>query len=112
MADRAEKLLKRVERGEILARVHPVVVVGVVWVLQSFYEHPKEDIAGSVVPLLTGHGLKVENQAIVTRALEVMVSANVDFADALLAEMARAKGDGVASFDQDFGNLDVPMRKL
>ncbi|CAN5910532.1 hypothetical protein BH23ACT11_BH23ACT11_07310 [soil metagenome] len=112
MADRAEKVLKIAERGEIVGRVHSVVVAEVVWILQSFYAQSKEEIAGALVPLLTGHGLRIENQAIVTRALEVMVEANVDFADALLAETARAKGDGVASFDQDFGKLNVSMYTL
>lgn len=112
LADRAEKLLEDAERGEILARVHPVTVAEVVWVLQSFYERSKEDVAGALVPLFSGHRLRVESLEVVTRALEVMASANVDFADALLAETARARGEGVASFDRDFDKLDVPLWKL
>lgn len=112
LADRAEKLLEDAERGGILVRVHPVAVAEIVWVLQSFYERSKEDIAAALIPLLSGHRLRVENPEVVTRTLEVMVSANVDFADALLAETARARGDGIASFDRDFDKLDVSVREL
>lgn len=107
MAKRSERLLQRVQRGESSLRVHPVVVAETVWVLQSFYGHSKEDISGVLVPLLTEHGLKVEGASVVVRALESMAENNVDFADALLAETARSRGGGVASFDEDFRKLGV-----
>lgn len=112
MADRSEELLRDAEGGEVTVRVHPVVVAEVVWVLQSFYERPKEDIAGALVPLLTGHGLKTQDRDTVTRALRTMAAKNVDFADALLAETARAKEESVASFDRDFDKLGVTRWQL
>ena len=39
-----------------------------------------------------------------------MAQDNADFADALLAETARSRGEGVASFDRDFRRLDVEWR--
>jgi predicted nucleic acid-binding protein len=34
----------------------------------------------------------------------------VDFADALLTETARSRGEGIASFDKDFRKPDVEWR--
>ncbi len=89
-----------------MLRVHHVVAE-TVWVLESFYEYSKEDISGALIPLLEQPALRVEGARTVVRALETMTANNVDFADALLAETARARGEGVASFDRDFRKLDV-----
>jgi predicted nucleic-acid-binding protein len=107
MAERAERLFERARRSEVSLRVHSVVVAETVWVLQSFYGHSRADIAASLAPLLAGRGLKVEGANVVVRALEVMVEKNVDFADALLAESAKAAKGSVASFDRDFRKLGV-----
>lgn len=40
-----------------------------------------------------------------------MAENNVDFFDALLAETARSRREGVASFDKDFRKLDVEWRE-
>ncbi|MGI8649017.1 MAG: PIN domain-containing protein [Rubrobacter sp.] len=111
MAESASRILEEAERGEISLRVHPVVVAETVWVLQSFYEYSREEIAGSLVPLLTEHGLKVEGPRVVSRALESMAAKNVDFADALLAETGKAQNEGVTSFDADFKKLGVEWRE-
>ena len=111
MAQRATRLLEKAERGEVSVRVHQVVVAETVWVLQSFYGHTKEEITRSLVPLLRDHGLKVEGSRVVLRALETMAEKNVDFADALLAETARARNESVISFDADFKRLDVQWQE-
>jgi len=111
MAVRSERLLQNAKNGEIFLKVHPVIVAETVWVLQSFYGHSKEDIAGALVPLLTEHGLRVEGSNVIVRALESMAEKNVDFADALLAESARSRGEGVASFDEDFRRLDIDLHE-
>jgi predicted nucleic-acid-binding protein len=107
MAEKSERLFERARRGEVSLRVHSVVVAEAVWVLQSYYGHPRPDIAASLVPLLAGRGFKVEGATAVAHALETMAEKNVDFADALLAESARFAKQSVASFDRDFRKLGV-----
>lgn len=85
--------------------MHTVVVAETVWVLDSFYDYSKEDISRALIPLLEQPALRVEGARTVVRALETMAAKNVDFADALLAETARSRGEGVASFDRDFRKL-------
>ncbi len=107
LAARAAKLLEGAQRGELSLKVHSVVVAETVWVLQSFYGYSKQEISAALVPLLVDHGLKVEGSRTVTGALESMAEENVDFVDALLAQTARSRGEGVASFDADFRKLGV-----
>jgi len=111
MASRSERLLQRARRREIRLKVHPVVVAETVWVLQSYYGHSRKDIVSVLVPLLTEHGLKVEGSSVVIRALESMSKNSVDFADALLAESARSRSEGVTSFNRDFRKLDVDLHE-
>lgn len=111
LAGRAERLLEEAQRGGVPLRVHPVVVAETVWVLESFYEYSKQEISGVLIPLLEQPALRVEGAKTVVRALETMAQGNVDFADALLAETARSRGEGVVSFDRDFRRLDFEWRE-
>lgn len=111
LAERAAQLLEEAQRGEVTLRVHPVVVAETVWGLESFYGYSRAEISGALVPLLEQPTLRVEGARVVVRALEVMAENNVDFVDALLAETARSRGEGVASFDKDFRRLDIGWRE-
>ncbi len=111
LAGRASRLLEGAERDGAPLRVHSVIVAETVWVLQSFYGYSKGEISAALVPLLEHPALRVEGARIVLGALENMASSNVDFADALLAETAHTRGEGVVSFDGDFRKLDAEWRE-
>lgn len=111
LAGRAAGLLEKAQRGEISLRVHPVVVAETVWVLESFYGYSREEISSALIPLLEQPALQIEGARTVVRALEAMAGNNVDFVDALLAETARSRSEGIASFDKDFRKLDVEWRE-
>ncbi len=111
LAGRASRLLERAERDGLPLRVHPVVVAETVWVLQSFYGYSKGEISAALVPLLEHPALRAEGARIVLDALETMASSNVDFADAVLAETARSRGECVVSFDKDFRKLEIEWRE-
>ena len=111
LAGRAARLLEEAQRGEVSLRVHPVVVAETVWVLESFYEYSRGEISGALIPLLEQPAVRVEGARIVARALTAMAENNVDFVDALLAETARSRGEGVASFDKDFSKLAAEWRE-
>ena len=111
LAGRASRLLEVAERDGAPLRVHSVTVAETVWVLQSFYGYSKGEISDALVPLLEHPALRVEGARIVLEALETMASSNVDFADALLAETARSRAEGVVSFDKDFRRLEIEWRE-
>ncbi|HEV8045231.1 MAG TPA: type II toxin-antitoxin system VapC family toxin [Rubrobacter sp.] len=111
LAGRAARLLEEAQRGEVSLRVHSVVVAETVWVLESFYGYSKEEISDVLIALVEQPALRVEGAKTVVRALATMAEGNMDFADALLAETARSRGEGVVSFDRDFRKLDVEWRE-
>jgi predicted nucleic acid-binding protein len=106
MAERAARLMRRAEDGEVLLILSPLVVAEMVWVLKSFYRRSASDIADALVPLLSADGLEVEDREILLRAIELARDKNVDFADAVLALQAVRNGEEVCSFDEtDFRRL-------
>jgi predicted nucleic acid-binding protein len=107
MAERAMDLLRRAESGLITLRVHPLTVAETVWVLQSHYGYEKRRITDEVGSLLLTKALQAVDGDATVAALHEMADRNVDFADALLVQLARGNGDRVASFDGDFRRLGV-----
>ena len=78
-----------------------IVLAEAAWVLQRLYRVTREEFHDVVTDLLAIRQLVVENRAAVVRAHEVSAEANVEFADALVAECARAAGcRKVVSFDR------------
>jgi predicted nucleic acid-binding protein len=108
LAQRALRLIQQAERGEVTLKLSPIVVAEVIWVLGSFYRYPRNQIAEVLLPLVTAEGVILEESEQVVAALDRMATANVDFIDAYLAEVARREGGSVVSFDRDFRRLDIP----
>ena len=52
-------------------------------------------------------GFVADDRNLLVGALYSMADKNVDFVDAFLAELARSRGEAVASFDNDFKRLGV-----
>ena len=107
LAQRSRRLAERAERGEVTLRISSIVVAEIVWVLSSFYRYSRTQIAEVLIPLLTTEGILLEEAEQVIAALDRMATANVDFIDAFLAEIARREGGSVVSFDRDFRRLDI-----
>lgn len=107
MAAKALSLMRRAEGGEIRLRLSPIVLAEVVWVLRSFYRFPGDRIASVLVSLINTEGIIADDADLLSAALTEMTVKNVDFIDAYLAEIARAAGEAVCSFDEDFERLRV-----
>lgn len=106
MAEAALAIFGKAEEGELRLRVLQVTVAEVVWVLESYYGHPRDDIATTVARLLQADGLEVERPGRLMEALALYREHGVDFADALVGAAARREGPPVVrSFDDDFDRL-------
>ena len=89
-----------------------VVVVELVWVLQSCYQASKQELVGVLETLLRTKELVVENAEIVWQALRQFAEVNADFADCLIERSAHAAGcEYTATFDvkaaKATGMLDI-----
>lgn len=101
---RATAILENAERLILT----DVVVAELVYVLESFYERPRRQIAESVQSLLTLSSIAVSNHDLLLRALDLFEHARLDFAEAYLAAGAELTGVGtVASFDRALDRVET-----
>jgi predicted nucleic acid-binding protein len=106
MAEASLKTFSAAQDGHISLIVAPITVAEVVWVLESFYGYPKEQIAATIIQFLYSEGLEVIDLDIVIHALSLYKEKNIDFADALLSASALNRGPTlIYSFDRDFDRI-------
>jgi predicted nucleic acid-binding protein len=98
----AGKLFDACDRGDLVIVVLPVVLAECVFVLESFYRHPRTAIASALGGLISSPGVEIGEVAIHLDALNRYREAKAHFVDCLIAATAAAKNLPVATFDQDF----------
>ncbi len=107
MAEAALKIFDEARNGKISLSIIPITVAEVVWVLESFYGYPKQQITETMTPFLMCEGLEVENLDLLIGALTLYHEKNLDFADAVLAITALRKGPKIiCSFDRHLNRVD------
>jgi predicted nucleic acid-binding protein len=88
-----------------------LVVAEVVYVLESFYEVPREQVAELVRAILAFPTVVVLDPVALLRALEVYETDRLDFAEAYLVAQAERSGVGVvASFDKAIDRVATVRR--
>lgn len=98
----AGKLFDACDRGDVVVVVLPAVLAECLFVLESFYEHPRADIASVLGRLISSPGVEIDGVAIHLDALDRYRKTKVHFVDCLIAATAATENMPVASFDQDF----------
>lgn len=106
--ERALALVEQAESGTLSLAVHPLHVAEATYVLRSLYAYTREEIRRELGIVLSLEAFAVHDEENVLAALDLMAERNVDFDDAYLTCWATVRGDGVASFDRDYGRLPVP----
>lgn len=107
MAARATAYL-RSESGLLLT---DLVVAETVYVLESFYEATRDQVAHSMRSLLSFDTVICVDSALLLRAIEVYETDRVDFAEAYLVACAETTGVGrVASFDRSLDRVSTVER--
>ena len=101
-AKAAGMLFDACDRGDVVIVVLPAVLAECVFVLESFYEHPRGDIASALGRLISSPGVEIGGATIQLDALDRYRKTKVHFVDCLVAATAAAENMPVASFDQDF----------
>ena len=101
-AKAAGRLFDACDRGEVVIVVLPVVLAECVFVLESFYKHPRVDIASALGRLISSPGVEIDGAAIQLDALDRYSKTKIHFVDCMVASTAAAQNVPVASFDQDF----------
>ncbi len=104
----ASRVMEMAERGEVRLHLSPLTVAELVWVLDSFYDYPRNQVADVVSSFVKAGGVAVEERDLIIKALEDYSNLNVDFIDAYIAARAHAANWPVVTFDRDhFKKLGV-----
>ncbi len=83
-----------------------LIVAEVVYVLESFYEVPPEEVAPLVRSVVAYPSIRTLDSALLLRALEVYETTRIDFAEAYLVASAETAGvTDIASFDRDLDRV-------
>jgi predicted nucleic acid-binding protein len=107
MAARATACLRQ-ERELLLT---DVVAAETVYVLESFYEAPRADVAQALRSLVAFESIVCVDPALLLRATEVYETERIGFAEAYLVACAETTGVGrIASFDRSIDRVDTVER--
>lgn len=107
MAERATRFLGA-QRDLLLA---DLVVAETVYVLESFYEAPRHQIAESIRSLIAFDSIVCVDAAVLLRAVEIYEVDRLDFAEAYIVACAESTGVGrVATFDRSVGRVSTVER--
>lgn len=98
----AGKLFDACDRGDLVVVVLPNVLAECLFVLESFYGHPRAGIALALARLISSPGVEISGPAVHLDALDRYRKTKVHFVDCLIAATAAAEDTPVASFDRDF----------
>ncbi|HNJ97476.1 MAG TPA: type II toxin-antitoxin system VapC family toxin [Ilumatobacteraceae bacterium] len=83
-----------------------LIVAETVYVLESFYETPREQVAEAMRSLIAMRSMLTVDPALLLRAIEVYEVDRLDFAEAYLVACAESTGVGkVASFDRSIDRV-------
>lgn len=78
-----------------------LIVAETVYMLESFYEAPRDQIAAAMRSLVSMRSVVTVDPALLLRSIEVYENDRLDFAEAYLVACAESTGVGrVASFDR------------
>ena len=88
-----------------------LVVAETVYVLESFYEAPREQIAVAIRSVIAFGSIVTVDPAMLLRAVEVYETDRLDFAEAYLVANAESTGvNRVASFDKSIDRVTTVER--
>ena len=88
-----------------------LVAAETVYVLESFYEAPRNEVATALRSLVAFDSLVCVDPPLLLRAVELYETDRIDFAEAYLVACAESTGVGkVASFDRSIDRVDTLER--
>jgi predicted nucleic acid-binding protein len=88
-----------------------LVAAETVYVLESFYRAPRDQVAGALRSLIAFDSIVCVDPALLLRAAEIYELERLDFAEAYLAACAESTGVGVVvSFDRSIDRLNTVER--
>jgi len=109
--DQAARATRFLEQADELL-LSDLIFAEVAYVLESFYEVPREQVADTLRAVLAFPSIRVLDAELLQRSVEVYEVHRLDFADAYLVASAERSGVGVvASFDRAIDRVGTVHRE-
>jgi predicted nucleic-acid-binding protein len=100
-ADRVEALLGEASEGKVRLVTADLVLVELIWVLESSYDMKPREITPMIRAILATPGLEVINGALMAKALDHYESQNIDIVDGYIAALTEKMNiTDIYSFDR------------
>ncbi|MBI4999679.1 PIN domain-containing protein [Candidatus Gottesmanbacteria bacterium] len=104
------KIKKLIQEDKEKLILTDVAIAEIVWVLESYYEQEKEEIAEKILSLLEVPIFMI-NKSVIARAIHHFQEYNIDYIDAYLISYAQeTKALGVLSFDKSIDRVKATKR--
>jgi predicted nucleic acid-binding protein len=103
------KFFSSLEQGDIKVELKLIVLFQTLFVLKSFYNVPRDEIASALLALLTFKGLKIKDKKIVRRTLELWGTPRnrLEIVDCYLTACLEGDRQNVLySYDRDFDRFE------
>lgn len=103
---------KSLEMGEIRVELKLIVLFQVIFVLKSFYNVPKENIADGILGILKYKGIRIKDKKTIQRTLELWRGKTLEIVDCyLIACLEDDKQNVLYSYDQDFDKFKINRKE-
>lgn len=105
-ADACEKLFKKaIDKKETLFTTD-LVIAGIIWVLESYYELDKKEVQDKVEKILNTPNLICQNKEIILLALVLYLEKDIDYIDAYNAVFLKKNSiETLYSYDKHFDKI-------
>ena len=88
-----------------------LVVAEIVYVLESFYQQTRQQVAGLVAAVVSSSRYQVQDRDLLIRSIEIYLDHRIDFTEAYLAATAEKVGiTEIASFDRAIDRVPIITR--
>lgn len=99
-SEKSAEIFKKIENGEIRAKITESVLAEIVYVITKIYGKDREFTANTIKKILDLKGIVNRDKSQLKKALNIFTNQKIDIVDSLL--LSRAKQClGVLSFDKD-----------
>lgn len=106
------RFLEAIKTNKLQGVISSLILAETVWTLASFYQFPKEKVAGAARSIINLRGLKIVDRFDHRWALNAYEEKKIKYIDALIASIKEIKEKKwtIVSYDRDLDNLKV-LRK-
>ncbi|MEA3385356.1 MAG: PIN domain-containing protein [Thermodesulfobacteriota bacterium] len=106
-ADACEKTFKKAVKKEETLFTTDMVIAEIVWVLESFYKLPKNEVRDKIEKILNTTNLICPHKNMILSALILYSEKNIDYIDAYNALIMKEKGiKELYSYDKHYDRID------